>query len=86
MTPRRRRLSADSPASAAPRWKAAPLPVGRTRKGMAITLHMACLAVFGLTVVWPVASPLARDELAREFKPVLEALAASPLLRDLQLP
>ena len=37
---------------------------------------MACLALFGLAVVWPVVSPVASGELAREFEPVLQALAA----------
>ncbi|MCG2594378.1 hypothetical protein LZ009_16500 [Ramlibacter sp. XY19] len=84
MQPRRRPLPADSLDSPVPRWKAAPPPAGRTRKGMAMVLHLSCLALFGLTVVLPVASPLARGELAREFKPVFEALAASPWLRQLQ--
>lgn len=50
--------------------------VSWTRKTFALTLHVGCLGLFGLLVVWPVASPLASGELAREFKPVLEALAA----------
>ena len=49
--------------------------VSWTRKTLALAMHMACLGLFGLIVVWPVASPLARGELAREFKPVLEVLA-----------
>ena len=51
--------------------------IGWARKTLAIAMHMACLALFGLTVVLPVASPIARGELAREFKPVLEALSAA---------
>lgn len=47
--------------------------VGWRRKTFALALHVACLALFGASVVWPVASPIARGELAREFKPVLEA-------------
>jgi hypothetical protein len=50
--------------------------VAWTRKTFALAIHMTCLGLFGLTVVWPVASPMASGELAREFKPVLEALAA----------
>jgi hypothetical protein len=50
--------------------------VGWARKTLAIAIHMTCLALFGLTVVWPVASPLASGELAREFAPVLQALGA----------
>lgn len=49
---------------------------GWRRKAFAMALHMACLGLFGATVVWPVVSPVARGELAREFKPALEALAA----------
>ena len=51
--------------------------VGWTRKTLALAMHLACLGLFGLIVVWPVASPLARDELAREFKPLLDALVGS---------
>jgi len=50
-------------------------PVGWTRKTLAVATHFTCLAFFGLLVVWPVASPIASGELAREFKPVLQALA-----------
>lgn len=50
-------------------------PVGWTRKTFALVVHLTCLGLFGLFVVWPVASPIARGELASEFKPVLEALA-----------
>ena len=63
-----RPLPSDGPARVA--------PVGWTRKTFAIAVHMACLGLFGLIVVWPVASPIARGELAREFKPVLEALGS----------
>lgn len=49
---------------------------GWTRKTFALALHLACLALFWLTVVWPVVSPLGSGELAREFQPVREAGAA----------
>lgn len=39
-------------------------------------MHAACLVLFALVVVWPVASPIASGEVAREFQPVLQALAA----------
>ncbi len=61
------RLSAHAPAPAA--------DVGWTRKTVALAMHLACLGLFGLTVVWPVASPVARGELMREFKPLLEVVA-----------
>lgn len=51
-------------------------PVGWTRKTFALAMHLTCLGLFGWMVVWPVASPIARGELAREFKPVLEALGS----------
>lgn len=69
MTPRRLPLRPDTFAS----HHAA--PVGLARKTFALALHMTCLGLFGLFVVWPVASPLSSGELAREFKPVLQALA-----------
>jgi hypothetical protein len=79
MTPRRLPLRPDTIASQYPfpvpaRLQAA--PAGWTRKTLAIAMHITCLGLFGLTVVWPVASPIASGELAREFKPVLEVLAA----------
>ena len=51
-------------------------PAGWTRKTFALTLHLACLALFGLTVVMPVAGPVGRGELARELQPVQAAYAA----------
>ena len=58
-------------------WAPSPAaPAGWTRKVAALVLHLTCLALFGLFVVWPVVSPIASGELEREFKPVLEALAA----------
>lgn len=42
----------------------------------ALVMHATCLALFGLFVVWPVVAPIASGELAREFQPVLETLAA----------
>ena len=60
-------------------WKApAPAVAARwPRKAMAIALHTTCLGLFGILVVWPVVSPIASGELAREFRPLLEALAGS---------
>ena len=78
MTPCRLPLRPDTPTShrTSPSLGRGPSgAAGWTRKAFAIALHLSCLALFGLTVVWPVASPLASGELAREFKPVLEALA-----------
>lgn len=78
MTPRRLPLRPGNSAShALPAW--APFqaaPAGWTRKALALSMHCSCLALFGLLVVWPVLSPIASGELAREFEPVLEALAA----------
>jgi hypothetical protein len=76
MTPRRLPFCPDT----AMIYRSLPHPaqattVGWTRKTFAIAMHMSCLALFGLTVVWPVASPMASGELAREFAPVLQALA-----------
>lgn len=51
-------------------------PAGWARKTFALALHMTCLGLFGLFVVWPVASPASSGELAREFKPVLQVLAS----------
>ena len=48
----------------------------RTRKTFAFAMEMMCLGLFGWAVVWPLASPIARGELARECKPVLEVLAS----------
>jgi hypothetical protein len=42
----------------------------------ALAMHLTCLALFGLFVVWPVVAPIASGELAREFQPVLETLVA----------
>jgi hypothetical protein len=44
------------------------------RKLLAAAMHMACLALFWVLVVWPVAGPMASGELAREFGPVLCAV------------
>ena len=80
MTPRRLPLHADSITFLRPRPDFTPAPVagvGFVRKTLAIAMHMACLGLFGLTVVLPVASPIARGELEREFKPVLQALAVA---------
>ncbi|WP_222622803.1 hypothetical protein [Ramlibacter cellulosilyticus] len=49
---------------------------GWGQKTFAIATHVTCLGLFGLVVVWPIASPLASGELAREFAPVLELLVA----------
>jgi hypothetical protein len=49
--------------------------VGWTRKTFALGMHLACLALFGVLVVWPVVEPIASGELAREFKPLLQAWA-----------
>lgn len=59
-------------------WKAPvpPATAGWRRKAAAAVLHVTCLALFGFLVVWPVASPIARGELAREFRPVVDVLAA----------
>jgi hypothetical protein len=51
-------------------------PVGWTRKTFALAMHLACLALFWVTVVWPVASPVGSGELAREFQVVRETSAA----------
>jgi hypothetical protein len=78
MLPRRLPLRPDTITFLGREPSAAPLQlagVGWTRKTLALAMHMACLGLFGLIVVWPVASPLARGELAREFQPVLEVLA-----------
>ena len=79
MMPRRLPLRPDTIASQCPfpvpaRVQVA--PVGWTRKTFAMAMHISCLGLFGLIVVWPLASPIASGELAREFKPVLEVLAA----------
>jgi hypothetical protein len=46
------------------------------RKTFALALHMTCLGLFGVLVVWPVVSPIASGELAREFEPLLRAWAS----------
>jgi hypothetical protein len=78
MTPRRLPLDSETlrlrqPALLVARPAAAP---GWTRKTLALAMHLACLALFWWTVVAPVASPIARGELAREFKPLREAWVA----------
>lgn len=65
------------PVSVSP-WKA-PVPAaaaGWRRKTLALALHVGCLGLFGFFVVWPVASPIARGQLAREFQPVIDVLVA----------
>lgn len=42
-------------------------PPGWTRKTCAMVLHLACLGLFGLSVVWPVVGPLASGQVARDF-------------------
>jgi hypothetical protein len=79
MTPRRLPLSPDTiyfHQPLHPTIAARMASVGWTRKLFALALHMACLALFGLFVVWPVAAPIARGELEREFRPVLQAWSA----------
>lgn len=63
---------ANAPADARARRSLA----GWRRKTFAMTLHAGGLGLFGVTVVWPVLSPIARGELARDFAPLLAALAA----------
>ncbi|HVE55155.1 MAG TPA: hypothetical protein VNB23_17375 [Ramlibacter sp.] len=75
MTPCRLSLDADSlcepQAWIVPRNARAP---GWTRKTFALGLHAASLALFGLTVVWPVVGPLASGEMARDFGLLQSAL------------
>jgi hypothetical protein len=52
-------------------------PAGWTRKTFALSLHLACLGLFWLTVVWPVLGPVGRGELARELKPLQQACEAA---------
>lgn len=54
----------EEPAFSGPGW---------TRKTLALLTHLGCLALFWFLVVWPVVSPVARGELAREFEPVRKA-------------
>jgi hypothetical protein len=78
MTPRRLPLRPDTMTFLRPVADPAPAPVstvGWTRKTLAIAMHMACLGLFVLTVVLPLASAISRGELQREFKPALQALA-----------
>jgi hypothetical protein len=51
-------------------------PAGWTRKTFALSMHLACLGLFWLTVVSPVIDPVGRGELARELKPLLQACEA----------
>ena len=44
-------------------------PPGWTRKTCAMVLHLACLGLFGLSVVWPVVGPLASGQVARDHPP-----------------
>lgn len=59
-------------------------PAGLRRKAVALALHMACLALFIVTVVLPVVGPIASGELARD----LQLLQAAWLewVRTLPLP
>jgi hypothetical protein len=50
--------------------------VGFLRTLFALALHAGGLALFYTIVVMPVASPVATGELAREFKPLVDALIA----------
>ncbi len=47
--------------------------VGWTRKAFALALHMTCLGLFALVVVWPLVSSVSSGALAREFGPALDA-------------
>jgi hypothetical protein len=79
MIPRRIPLTAaEIQPHVAPAWRApARTPaVGVWRKGCAAAMHVTFLGLFWLVVVSPVVSPIRSGELAREFKPVLDALAA----------
>ena len=88
MTPRRLPLRPDTIVlrpSLDARNVAPALPsAGWTRKTFALTLHLAGLGLFGLTVVWPLVGPIASGEAAREFAPLLvawDAWAADLLAR-----
>lgn len=78
MSPRSISLTSDlpsyvtSPADARARRSRA----GWRRKTFAMTLHMGGLGLFGVAVIWPVVGPIVRGELARDFAPVLQLLAA----------
>lgn len=52
-------------------------PVGWTYKTFALAMHLACLGVFGLTVVVPVVGPVGSGELARDLHALQEACAAA---------
>lgn len=80
MMPRRISLRPDTTASPCTTpWRAPARATAASwpRKAVAVALHTTCLGLFGILVVWPVVSPLASGELAREFKPVLDALAGT---------
>lgn len=84
MIARRLSLRPDTSAShrlPPPAWRVQAADAGWGRKTLAVAMHFICLGLFGLIVVWPVASPLASGQLAREFKPELEALATWVALR-----
>ena len=52
-------------------------PAGLIQKGFALVAHVACLGLFVVGVVMPLAEAVDNGELAREFKPLLEAVAGS---------
>ena len=72
MTPRSLPLPSDTIAFQPQFLSANASSVGWTRKTLALSMHMTCLALFGALVVWPVVSPIASGELASEFKPWLQ--------------
>jgi len=79
MIPRRISLTAaEIHLHVAPAWR----PPARTpsagvwRKACAVAMHLLFLGLFWLLVVSPVVSSIAKGDLAREFKPVLDGLAA----------
>jgi uncharacterized BrkB/YihY/UPF0761 family membrane protein len=77
MTPRCFSIDPDALHLPPPAWIVRPAArPGWTRKTFALGLHLACLGVFGLTVVWPVVGPVASGELARELAMLQEAAQA----------
>jgi hypothetical protein len=50
-------------------------PAGLVQKGFALLAHAACLALFVVGVVMPLAAAIDNGELAREFAPLLGAAA-----------
>lgn len=49
--------------------------IGWSRKAAALAMHLACMALFGATVVWPVVAPLAQGELGRDVAAWTSGLA-----------